>query len=160
MNVEVPGSFEAAFAARLSSELDEVPVRRLGAWPVMRRTRRITFVSAAAFAVAAALLLGTLGALAYGSPGALVQTVVNSFGPRPDHHFNGIAPTPETTPSPSVEPVQPLPVERESPSPGQTEHESPEPTQPTRPTGGESPGPHDGGSSPSPRPSGSPPPDE
>jgi hypothetical protein len=162
MKVEAPGSFEAVFAGRLRSELDAIPVRSFGAWPVMRRTRRIAFASAAAAAIGAALILGAVGAFAYGSPGVWVQNVVNSFHARPDRHSNGLPPGTELTPSAAPIPSTPAPIERESPSPGPPEHESPEPTSPSHSTGGESPEPGDGSHSPPPpgTSSPSPPPDE
>jgi|GEM_PF-5442168 len=151
MSVQVPrpGSFETALGARLRAELDALPVSPLRAWPVMRRTRRIAFATAAAVAVASALLIGAVGAFAYGSPGVWVQNVAHNFQPRqPEHDRTVVGPAPEASPTTTVTPSRPPPIERQSPGPGSGEHESPEPT---RPSGGESPEPREG-SSPSPPP--------
>lgn len=155
MNVEVPvpGSFEAAFAARLRRELDGLPVRPLQYWPVARRTRRIAFATLAAAAVGAALVLGAVGAFAYGQPGVWLQDVVHSVTERqPQPAPPVVVASPKPTPSPG-EHESPAP-ERETPAPTSGEHESPAPgsggeresPEPRTGTGG------GGGSSPSPPP--------
>ena len=150
MNVEIPGpgSFEAAFAARLRADLDALSVRPPSSWPVMRRPPRIAFATVAAVAVAAALLVGAVGAFAYGSP--IVQDFVRSLHLQPPAQLQP-AVGPQHTASPArTTPAKTPPTERETPEPTSSHHESPEPTG----SGGrESPEPREGSST-------SPPPDE
>ena len=159
MKVEAPGWFESAFAARLRSELDAIPVQSVGPWPVMRRARPIAFATAALVAIGAALIVGAVGVFAYGP---WVQGAVQSFGGGFHHerHSTGDErspePSPEITPSVSASPVQ----TRQSPSPTPREHESPEPTDRAEPSGGESPEPRGGTASSARTSSPAPPPDE
>lgn len=143
------GSFERELSARLRTELDALNVSLPAGAAAPYRLRPLKLVPAVAMAVGAALVLGTVVAVAASTPyvGRFVQAAEQTLG-LPSHR-------PDTTnvnqppPSPSPEPT-----ERAEPS-GSPESEAPgagggqESPEPTRTSQG-SPEPADGAGGPSP----------
>lgn len=121
-------AFESALGARLRAELDAVAVAVPASRPQPVRAVRLAFGAAAAIAVGAALLLGTVAALASGSPDPRVwlKQAHHSVGaPLIGEHSPMVAPNtaePPTQPRASV----PAAPEHESRGPAEREHESPE----------------------------------
>lgn len=124
-------AFERALGARLRDELDAISIAVPASRPQPIRALRLAFGVAAAIAVGAALLLGTVAAFAAGSPDPRVwlKQAQHSYGaPLIGEHSPMAAPS---TPEPSAEPQSAAPAapgEHESPSQAGTEHESPEPS--------------------------------
>ena len=114
-----PARFERELAWRLRDELDALRVTPPSAAVAQYRLRPIKLVPALAMAVGAALVLGTVAAVASSTPyvGELVHAAAQSLGV-PSHR-------PDTTnvghPSPTA---SPQPTERAEPS-GSPENEAP-----------------------------------
>jgi hypothetical protein len=137
------GAFEQALARRLRAELDALYVAAPAARPQPVRTMRLAFGSAAAIAVGAALLLGTVAVFASGSPDPRVwlRQAQHSLGvPLVGEHSPMTVQSPEDSPQPAA--AAPASAgEHESPAPAGPEHESPEPALPQTsqpPEGGDS----------------------
>lgn len=127
------GAFEQVLAGRLRDELDALYVAAPAARPTAVRGMRLAFGSAAAIAVGAALLLGTVAVFASGSPDPRVwlKQAQHSLGvPMVGEHSPM---TVQSSPDTSSEPSEAGPAssdEHESPLPAGAEHESPEPSRP------------------------------
>jgi hypothetical protein len=127
------GGFEQVLARRLRDELDALHVEAREARPRPVRGMRLAFGSAAAIAVGAALLLGTVAVFASGSPDPRVwlRQAQHSLGVPMvgEHSPMTVQSSPETSPEPS-DSHSVSGGEHESPTPAGTEHESPEPSRP------------------------------
>jgi len=144
------GTFERDMSARLRAELDALDVSLPIAAAAPYRIRPLKLVPALAMAVGAALVLGTVAAVASSTPyvGQLVQAAEQTLGlpsHRPDTTtVNQPSPSPSVTPTERAEPSGS--PESEAPGGSGAERESPDPTRSSR--GSPEPGEGAGGSSP------------
>ena len=138
-------SFEAALTKRLRAELDALDVAAPAAKPQFRRSAPMRYVWTVgrplALTLAVALLLGSVAALASGSPdpSQWVIDAKRSLGlpPTDDETPFGLQASPSPHPSESPEPrespesSEPAePAEHRSPEPSSTDdHHSPEPAE-------------------------------
>lgn len=144
------GSFERELSARLRTELDALNVSLPVAAAAPYRLRPLKLVPAVAMAVGAALVLGTVAALAASTPyvGRFVQAAEQTLG-LPSHRPDTttlIKPSPSPSPEPTERAEPSGSPESEAPAGGGGEHESPEPTRTTQ--GSPEPAEGAGGSSP------------
>lgn len=127
------GSFEAALARGLRSELDSLNVEVPAAGPLPRRTSRARYVWTVArplaVAVAAVLLLGSVAAVASGDPGRWVRDVGHQIGLPPSEDESPIGAQASPSPRHSESP-EPKETAEPSESPEPAEHHSPEPPSP------------------------------
>ncbi len=146
---DLDSRFERELARRLRSELDALPVRAPAASPAARRLRPLAFVSAVALAVGGVLAVGSVAAVASGSPNprVWVHQAEQTLGLAPADATPGelierAGPSPEASESPAsaASPEGEAPAspggERESPEPSRSQPEPSEPVERSSPGDG------------------------